>query len=253
VNANVSANVKPFESAQPAGAVRLNDAQSASARTQTDAVAVVPPLLDVASRGVCVTAGAITPLPGGYGFRVNAGGMRAVIAGDQSLAAEVAFTYRGPSTRAEPLANGELRRQIGLKLRAQDTCNVVYVMWHIEPKPGIAVSVKRNANASSHDECGAGGYINVRPRTSAAAPVIASASEPPSDAGAALQHTLRADVVGSDLRVTADGTLVWLGRLPPEAFEIDGPTGIRTDNGIFDAELRVPGGLRPNAVCPPRR
>ena len=30
----------------------------------------------------------------------------------------------------------DARRQVGLKLRARDGCNVVYVMWRIEPKAG---------------------------------------------------------------------------------------------------------------------
>ena len=37
---------------------------------------------------------------------------------------------------------GELRRQFGLKLRAQDACNLVYVMWRIEPASKLVVSIK---------------------------------------------------------------------------------------------------------------
>ncbi|MEA2752645.1 MAG: hypothetical protein QOI41_6788, partial [Myxococcales bacterium] len=77
------------------------------------------------------------------------GGVRAVIAGDRSRAAELAFVYRGPSVSTAPLANGELRRQIGLKLRAQDTCNVVYVMWHVERSPGAFVSVRASCDRRS--------------------------------------------------------------------------------------------------------
>src|ERR1700722_11927375 len=55
-------------------------------------------------------------------------------------AAELSFIYLGYAPKLVPLTSGEIRRQLGLKLRAQDTCNVVYVMWHIEPTSGIYVA-----------------------------------------------------------------------------------------------------------------
>jgi hypothetical protein len=155
--------------------------------------------------------------------------MRAVVAGASGASAEIAFTYHGPSSSVAPLADGELRRQVGLKLRAKDTCNVVYVMWRIEPTNGIFVSVKRNAGMRTHAECGARGYLNVKP--SAVRPL------PPIRPGEA--HVLRADLDGARLRVTADGTPAWEGVLPPEALDIDGPVGVRSDNVTFEFDLRV--------------
>jgi hypothetical protein len=172
-------------------------------------------------------------------MRIDAGGARAVIAGDRSRSAEIAFTYEGPSTLAEPLANGELRRQIGLKLRAQDTCNVVYVMWHIEPTQTVAVSVKHTAGATTHGACGATGYENLQPETSARAPAIERG----------VPHVLRADLEGSELRVIADGLEVWRGHLPASALSFDGPAGLRTDNGTFDVALRVPNGEQENPAA----
>jgi hypothetical protein len=157
--------------------------------------------------------------------------MRAIVLGDSSPLAELELTYRGPSTQSTPLANGELRRQIGLKLRAQDTCNVVYVMWHVEPAPGIAVSVKHNQGESRHADCTDQGYINEQPKSSSPVrPIVAGE-----------RRVLRAAIEQNVLRVWVDGALVWTGPLPPEAFGFDGPAGIRSDNGIFDFELRVPG------------
>lgn len=182
------------------------------------------------------------------GIRLEAGGVRAVIAGDRGggndRSAEIAFRYRGPSAFDAPLANGELRRQIGLKLRAQDTCNVVYVMWHVAPKPGVAVSVKRNAGRSTHAACGDGGYVNLTSEPGLArAPLVTPDAPDDTNAGTPrLPHVLRADLDGHTLRVTADGIVVWRGELPPAAFEFDGPAGLRTDNGTFDVELRVPNG-----------
>lgn len=195
----------------------------------------------MSSAVLCVSSGRVEEVSARR-FHIDSGGVRATVAGDHSSSAELAFTYGGPSTSAAPLASGELRRQIGLKLRAQDTCNVVYVMWHIEPTSGIFVSVKRNARASVHSECGAGGYESVEPHTRADVPRVTPGTP----------HVLRADLDGRELRVSADGLDVWRGVLPAAAFDFDGPAGLRTDNGIFEVELRVPGGDRAGASCAPR-
>jgi hypothetical protein len=165
----------------------------------------------------------------GAAFALRSACVRAVVEGEpRSAGAEIAFTYRGPTRNAEPLASGELRRQIGLKLRARDTCNVVYVMWHIEPTGGVFASVKANPDKASHAECGDRGYINLKPATRGAVSAIRPGE----------RHTLGARIEGRVLRVTADGALAWEGLLPPEAFAFDGPVGIRSDNGEFDVELR---------------
>lgn len=173
--------------------------------------------------------------------RVNAGEMRAIVAGnDLGSTAEIEFTYQGPSLDVQPLGSGELRRQIGLKLRARDTCNVVYVMWHIHPAPGVFVSVKHNPDMSKNEECGPTGYINLKSQETIRPPLILPG----------VRHTLRAELQGTILYVSADGVLVWQGTLPTEAFSFDGPAGVRSDNTAFDFELRVPHGGDPNARCP---
>ncbi len=200
----------------------------ADASTTTDA-AEAARLHAIPRARLCVSSGRVDTLSSGL-VRVDEGGMRAVAAGGTSSMAELAFTYRGPSTAHARLANGELRRQIGLKLRARDTCNVIYVMWHVQPTTGIFVSVKNNPGSASHGECGAGGYINVRPRAGGLAPRIVSGE----------RHTLRAELQGDALLVFADGAPVWQGALPPQALTFDGPSGVRSDNGVFEFELRVP-------------
>src|ERR1039457_1357934 len=42
----------------------------------------------------------------------------------------VKFAYLGPTHEVSQLGNGEVWSQFGIKLRAQDTCNIVYVKWH---------------------------------------------------------------------------------------------------------------------------
>lgn len=186
----------------------------------------------------CPTAGTVTPL-GAQGLRVIASGMRGVVAHDASRSVELAFILRGMSKDAVPLANGEMREQIGVKLRAQDTCNVIYVMWHVAPLPGVAVSVKSNPGLATHVECLDRGYINLTSTVVTPAPAVA-VNEP---------HTLRADLNGDLLRVHADGIEVWSATLPKEAFAFDGAAGVRSDNGEFDFELRLPGGGDRTAIC----
>ena len=137
--------------------------------------------------------------------------------------ATLEFIYRGPVAHPEPLASGELRRQIGMKLRAHDTCNVVYVMWHLEPRPGIEVAVKSNPGLHAHADCGDHGYTFVAPQH--ASPVASIIPD--------TWHTLSATLHGPTLEVSADGALAWQGRLPSAAFTFDGPVGLRSDNGRF--------------------
>jgi hypothetical protein len=138
--------------------------------------------------------------------------------------AEIDFRYLGPSAESKPLESGELRRQIGLKLRAQDNCNLVYAMWHIEPDAGVLVSIKRNQGLSTHEQCDARGYINLKPTVDANFPKIAPGEE----------HTLRAELNRSQLTVTADGKIAWSGDLGEVVSALAGPVGLRSDNASFD-------------------
>lgn len=175
-----------------------------------------------------VSSGALTRGADGT-MEIRDGSVRAELAG-KADSAELRFVYRGPSVSAQPLASGELRRQIGLKLRAQDTCNLVYVMWHIEPKPGIEVSVKTNPGQHTHAECHDHGYQFVHADNAASVPpVIANA-----------WHTLRAELHGRALRVWVDGAVAWQGTLPDTALGLDGPMGLRSDNGRFELRLKAP-------------
>jgi hypothetical protein len=184
-------------------------------------------LAPVPAEALTVTSGAVSRGPDG-GLAIRAPTVRAVAEGRGRADVEIAFTYRGPSAETAPLASGEVRRQIGLKLLAQDTCNVLYVMWHIEPTMGIHVALKSNPGRHAHAECGDGGYQTLAPTWSRA---VAS----PIRAGA--PRTLRATIEHDLLRVTADGAPVWTGQLPPAARALDGPVGLRSDNAEFDLEL----------------
>ena len=172
----------------------------------------------VAHDAICVTKGDVADAA------IRQPTVRAFARGSHGDAAALTFTFGGDADQARALANGELRRQMGVKLRAQDSCNVVYVMWRLDPKPKLEVSVKANPGKRTHEECGADGYTKIRPVRSHPLPELEVGST----------HTLRAEIVGDDLHAWIDGALVWSGSLPAEARAISGPAGMRSDNVKLD-------------------
>lgn len=201
-----------------------------------DDAAAGSPVGRVGGGTLCVTNGVVSPRPDGR-LAIATASSRAVVRGSDGQTAEIRFRYLGPTADSKPLASGELRRQIGIKLHAQDTCNLLYVMWHIEPDAKIGVSIKHNPTQHTHAECHANGYTTIRPSTSAAMPRIL-----PGEA-----HTLRAELRGTELIVLADGRRAWVGAVGGGLAGIDGPVGFRTDNARFEfeyfANIAGPGSL----------
>jgi hypothetical protein len=190
----------------------------------------------VGGASLCVTNGALSSRPDGR-LAIETPSSRGVVPGSDGQIAEIRFRYLGPTAGSKPLASGELRRQIGIKLHAQDTCNLLYVMWHIEPDAKIAVSVKRNPAWHTHAQCHANGYTTMRPDAGIAMPRILRGEA----------HTLRAELRGSELIVLADGRRAWVGTVSGLA-GIDGPVGFRTDNASFEFEYfaRIVGSRGPD-------
>jgi hypothetical protein len=181
------------------------------------------------SRGnLCVTEGAIESGPNNR-LSVNAPKMRAYVNSWTSQAIEAHFTYLGVTAEESRLGSGETRQQFGLKLRARNACNLVYAMWRIEPESKIVVSVKRNPGESKSSECGNSGYQNIKPRHTAAVPLVK-----PGDT-----HDLSAQMDGEELRVFVDGADVWDGSVEPQAHGLTGPVGVRSDNVWLALELRA--------------
>jgi hypothetical protein len=176
-------------------------------------------------RDFCVTEGRVTESSPGN-FVIQDPRVRAVLGFKTPQAAELSFRYLGPTTVLVPLESGTVRTQIGLKLRAEDGCNLVYAIWRIAPVSQIVVSIKNNPGQHTFDECQNRGYHNVTPEKSIpiAAPKIGNA------------HSMRAEIVGTQLTVNVDGQLVWEGELDASAFTFNGPVGFRSDNGQFDAQ-----------------
>jgi hypothetical protein len=168
---------------------------------------------------LCVTEGTLETASNGR-LSVDGSKMRAYVNRATSDKAELQFTYLGPTAATSTLGSGTVRTQFGLKLRAQDACNLLYVMWRVQPVSELVVSLKSNPGQATSAQCANNGYQNLAPQTSRPIPALA-----PGDA-----HTLRGEIQGQELRAYVDGTLVWRGLLDPTAMNLKGPVGLRTDN-----------------------
>jgi hypothetical protein len=169
---------------------------------------------------VCVTNGALEKDSSGK-FVINTPSSRAVVKGTNDSAAAIKFEYLGPAAGETLLASGVVRRQLGIKLRAEDSCNVIYVMWGIEPQPGLIVSMKVNEGKESHAECGAKGYKLV--------PATFEKPIAPIKIGESRALAANLDESGK-LTVRVDGEAAWQGQIFPAAKTMYGYTGVRTDN-----------------------
>jgi hypothetical protein len=158
---------------------------------------------------------------------IDAPTFRAVAPSNAGDAAELKVVVHGASEQARALASGQQRRQIGLKLRAANGCNLVYVMWRLDPRPKVEVSVKHNPGQRVAKECGAGGYTKLKPIYT-----FKASQYPTLDNGS--EHTLRAEISGDSLTAWIDGKVAWQGTLPDEARDLTGPAGVRSDNLSFD-------------------
>lgn len=142
---------------------------------------------------------------------------------------EARFPYLGATRDEVRLGSGALRQQFGLKLRAQDACNVIYALWCFAPESRLVVSVKSNAGQYSSAQCGNRGYRNIKPRRGTPVPVLRVGNA----------HTLRAEMNGAEMKVLVDNSLVWDGLLGQDAFAFDGPVGIRSDNVRLQMQIRT--------------
>jgi hypothetical protein len=156
--------------------------------------------------------------------------MRAVAldGGMHARHARLWFRYRGESETTEPLGSGIVRRQIGLKLRAQDPCNLIYVMWRTYPDDAIAVLAKRNPGQTTSKQCGNRGYADI-------ATIPLSAARASDAAAHRLEVRTRVKASGDlVLAIVTDGRLLRRVVVPAAlAGGLDGPIGVRSDNGDY--------------------
>lgn len=198
-------------------------------------------LAPVTRRQLHVTEGQVMSHQGdaedGTHFTIEGPRQRAVVPETTGDEAELRFTWLGATSEVVPLASGQLREQVGLKLRARDGCNVIYAMWRIAPPAGIVVNYKRNPDDHESGECGNSGYTTVRPRF----------MEPLERLSSGEAHVMHARIHANVMTVSVDGQRVWEGVLPADALSLEGPAGMRTDNARVRFELRVPQEARPTS------
>lgn len=197
-------------------------------------------LTPVSKANLCITEGAIEELPG-QRLAVNVAKMRGYVNAYTQPVVEVRFTYLGSTENEARLASGEMRRQFGVKLRAQDACNLVYAMWRIEPESKLVVSVKSNPGEHTSAQCGNRGYLNIKPFHSSPVPALVSGEA----------HTLRAQMNGAEMQVFADSSLVWEGSVGQSALAFDGPVGIRSDNARLQINLLSGPPIKPQSGSSP--
>jgi hypothetical protein len=165
--------------------------------------------------------------------------VRAFAPGSDGDAAALRFTYRGPASEEAKLKSGQVRRQVGLKLRAENGCNLVYVMWRLSPAPGLEVSVKRNPDGKDNGDCGTEGYTKIKPTAERLVSII----------GNDVEHVLQAEISGDLLTAWVDGHVAWEGKLTADARDLAGPAGMRSDNMSLDAELLAAGAASGTVTC----
>ncbi len=170
-----------------------------------------------------VSSGEISETSSGV-LKISSPNPRAVTRTGSPQHAVLRFRYLGPSEKTRRLASGLLRRQIGLKLEAEDSCNLIYIMYRISPSPALSVQLKHNPGMHSHSQCGNKGYSSLLEKT---LPAINDNS----------LHEIAFERDGELLNITVDGAVKASLVLPPEALELHGAIGLRSDNGNFEVEL----------------
>lgn len=176
-----------------------------------------------------VTSGSVSETGAGF-LTVNHPEVRGVRNGAWHPRARLQFHYQGPSDVRIPSGSGLIFEQIGIQLRAQNTCNVLYIMWRIEPAEQVLVKLKSNPGQSRHEECENRGY-----QTLAAIPLGPLQITAKDRA----LHQLQAEVTLTKnccaCSIGADARPLWTGEVDFQLIsEINGPAGFRTDNGQFE-------------------
>ncbi|HMO46731.1 MAG TPA: hypothetical protein PKB14_11960 [Rubrivivax sp.] len=203
----------------------------------------------VTPQQVCVTNGVISTQRD-QSFIVESPSSRAVVKPSDDNFGAIEFEYLGPTTKEVPLDSGRMVHQLGLKLHARDSCNVIYVMWSVEADTGFKVTTKTNPSKSTNRECGTDGYKMIYQSKPGDIPPV-KIGEP---------RRLEASLRERTLTVKIDGNNVWQGEVGVDSAKAPGYSGIRTDNvrarfrwfatpPTSDAVPSV--GDEPRAVCKP--
>ena len=173
---------------------------------------------------LCVTLGALQRAMEGGPWINRDPKFRATYPASGGNQASVSFRYLGRTAQEERLGSGMQRWQLGLKLRAADTCNVVYVMWRFGTPSSVVASVKDNPGQRLHAECENRGYRNLTPLW----------SEPVQEPEPSSVHELSARILGGVVEVSIDARPVLRAPLEGGHVPEGGPSGLRSDNVSFE-------------------
>jgi hypothetical protein len=148
--------------------------------------------------------------------------VRAVLPDTSGEVAELSFTYRGITQELRPLSSGEMRYQLGIKLRAATTHpdDAVYAMWRWFPGGARPWATTKAAGA----------YYE---------PTETYTAVGIGDPMPGQRYTLRAELDNRVLRVKLDGRCVLIAELHPVCLGLRGGlAGLRTDNASL-ADVRM--------------
>ena len=172
-----------------------------------------------ASAQLVVTNGKILPLSI---YEVETPSSRADILDHNPNNLELTVKYLGPTTVKSPNADGSIQEQVGMKLRSQDNCNLVYVMRRINPNPSVSVSIKSNPGVST--TCGDKGYLMVK-----SIPVL------PPALNSTFVISAQFDKDDEIMTLKLDGRVLWMGDVPSVN---KGTAGVRTDNAKIQFSIK---------------
>lgn len=103
-----------------------------------------------------VTSGSVAEQEPGY-LSITEPVIRATMRTGTAPLACLQFRYFWPTLTRATSGSGIEYHQVGLKLRSNNPCNLMYVMWRIQPKEELIVLVKRNPRQSTVRNAGIGG------------------------------------------------------------------------------------------------
>jgi hypothetical protein len=204
---------------------------AAVASTNAQARRATSEWMPVQKSALHVTEGSISSAGRRSMLQTDDPAMRAEVidGGQHATSARLWQRYLGESTTTVPLGSGAIRRQIGLKIASADPCNLIYVMWHAYPTRNVQVQVKRNPGQTTSAQCGNNGYTTL-------ANFSLGAGDGTSDHSAhQLEVQMRRDTSGAiGLTILADGeTLGDVALTAAQSAGLDGPIGVRSDNGDY--------------------
>ncbi len=159
-------------------------------------------------------------------IRTNANNFRRPQPAENANQANLYFKIIEKMADPKALGSGVIRHQLGIMLRQNNQCNLVYVMIRLGDKPAIAVQEKVNAGQTTHQACENNGYRTI--------PGKAVDSLPSLQFGKL--YRLQARIEGNALEVFFNQELVWRGNAPQSILS-GKQIGFRSDNLVVEYQL----------------